>query len=121
MTATLKSGIDTVLDLTGFNSALVGTDIVFTGEGRIDSQSVHGKVISGVAKRTLARGVPLIAIVGKIDDSADCAYDAGVAAVFSTNRAGLPFEELKDRCREDYRKTLCDVLRLIRCSERLSN
>ena len=118
--ASLKSGIDTVLDLTNFNSALMGADIVFTGEGRIDSQSVHGKVISGVAKRTSLRGVPLIAIVGKIDDSADCAYDAGVAAVFSTNRAGLPFEELKDRCREDYRKTLCDVLRLIRCAERIS-
>lgn len=117
--ATLKSGIDTVLDLTDFNSALMGADIVFTGEGRIDSQSVHGKVISGVAKRTSAQDVPLIAIVGKIDDSADCAYDAGVAAVFSTNRSGLPFEELKDRCREDYRKTLCDVLRLIRCAEHL--
>ena len=99
----------------------MGADIVFTGEGRIDSQSVHGKVISGVAKRTSSRGVPLVAIVGKIDDSADCAYDAGVAAIFSTNRAGLPFEELKCRCADDYRKTLCDVLRLIRCAERISN
>lgn len=116
--AELRSGIDTVLDITGFDAALSGTDMVFTGEGRIDSQSIHGKVISGVARRTVEKNIPLIAIVGKIDNSADCAYTAGVTAVFSTNRAGLPFEELKPRCREDYRHTLCDVLRLIKAAEK---
>lgn len=115
--AELKSGIDTVLDITGFDKALVGTDMVFTGEGRIDSQSVHGKVISGVARRTAKHNIPLIAIVGNIADSADCAYDAGVTAVFQTNRAGLPFADLGGRCGEDYRKTLSDILRLIKASE----
>lgn len=116
--AELRSGIDAVLDITGFEKALDGADLVFTGEGRIDSQSVHGKVISGLAKRCREKAVPLIAIVGKIDDSAACAYDSGVTAVFSTNRAGLPYEQLLDRCRADYEATLRDILRLISAAEK---
>lgn len=47
--AQLRMGIDAVLDAVGFDSLLPGTDVVFTGEGKIDSQSARGKVVSGVA------------------------------------------------------------------------
>ena len=63
---TIQSGIDAVLDVTGFDRQLEGADLVITGEGRIDSQSADGKVVSGVARRTRAKGVPLIAIAGGI-------------------------------------------------------
>ena len=63
--AELKSGIEAVLDALDFGRRLRGADLVITGEGRIDSQSVHGKVISGIAKRTKPKNVPLIAIVGR--------------------------------------------------------
>ena len=59
---TIQSGIDAVLDVTGFDRQLEGADLVITGEGRIDSQSADGKVVSGVARRTRAKGVPLIAM-----------------------------------------------------------
>lgn len=60
---TLRPGIETLLDLTGFDRLLERADLVITGEGRLDGQSLRGKVISGVARR--AKGhVPVIAIVG---------------------------------------------------------
>ena len=62
--AELKSGIQCVLDTVGFDGLLEETDLVITGEGRIDSQSVRGKVISGIAKRTKPRNIPLLALVG---------------------------------------------------------
>lgn len=112
----LRSGIETILDTVGFDKLLSGADLVITGEGRIDSQSVQGKVISGVAKRTAAK-VPLIAIVGGADDSAVCAYDCGIDAIFTTDRAALPVSALAGRAETDYRATLNDVLRLIRRAE----
>ena len=67
---TLRSGIEAVLDAVDFDRRLDGTDLVITGEGRIDAQSVQGKVISGIAKRTAPRNIPLVAIVGGIALSA---------------------------------------------------
>lgn len=111
--AELKSGIETVLDAVDFDSLLDGADLVITGEGRIDSQSVHGKVISGIANRTRSHGVPLVAVVGCIDDSAAEAYPLGVNAIFTTNRRGLPYVDCIPRAAGDYAATLHDVLGLI--------
>ncbi|WP_298031845.1 glycerate kinase [uncultured Dysosmobacter sp.] len=111
---TLKSGIEAVLDIVGFDSLLEEADLVITGEGRIDSQSVHGKVISGIARRTSPRNVPLVAIVGCIDPSAEAAYDLGVTAMFNIDREVQTFEQLAPNSAVNYRRTLRDVLRLIR-------
>lgn len=118
--AELKSGIEAVLDLVEFDKCLEGTDLVITGEGRIDFQSIHGKVISGIAKRTMASNVPLIAIVGSIDESAYEAYELGVTAMFGIDREAVAFEEYGNKTRENYQRTLEDILRLIRriCPER---
>ena len=115
--AKLKSGIEAVLDLVDFERLLEGTDLVITGEGRIDSQSVQGKVISGIAKRTRARKVPLVAIVGGIADSAVQAYDLGVTAIFGIDREAVSFEESIPKTEQNYQRTLEDVLRLIRAVE----
>jgi glycerate kinase len=64
--ATLRSGIDIVLDQTGFDAALAGADLVVTGEGRIDAQTRYGKVLSGVLSRARRSGIPVAAIVGDI-------------------------------------------------------
>ena len=112
--AQLKSGIDAVLDMVSFDTLVRGADLVITGEGRIDSQSIRGKVISGIAKRTSKRNVPLVAIVGSIDDSAQAAYDLGVTAMFGIDREAVAFETYAHKSAEQYRKTLEDVLRLIK-------
>ncbi len=117
LNAELKSGIEAVLDLVEFDRQLEGADLVVTGEGRIDGQSVHGKVISGIARRTQPRNVPLVAIVGGIADGAEEAYDLGVTAVFGTDRQAAAFEKVAPRTRENYQRTLEDILRLIRAVE----
>ena len=117
LSGTMQSGIDAVLDVTGFDRQLEGADLVITGEGRIDSQSADGKVISGVARRTRAKGVPLIAIAGGIADSAGAVYDIGVSAMFSTDRAALPVDMLGARSPGDYEATLNDIMSLIAIAE----
>lgn len=116
----IQSGIDAVLDVTGFDRQLEGADLVITGEGRIDSQSAGGKVISGVARRTKAKGIPLIAIAGGIADSAGAVYDIGVSAMFSTDRAALPVNMLGARSPGDYEATLSDIMSLIAIAERFA-
>ena len=117
---TIQSGIDAVLDVTGFDRQLEGADLVITGEGRIDSQSADGKVVSGIARRTRAKGVPLIAIAGGIADSAGAVYDIGVSAMFSTDRAALPVDMLGARSPGDYEATLSDIMSLIAIAERFA-
>lgn len=114
----LQSGIEAILDMLHFDRQLDGTELVITGEGRIDSQSVQGKVISGIAHRTKPRGIPLVVIAGSADDSSDAAYDMGVTAIFTTDRTAAGFPALRERCEEDYRRTLLDVLRLLRITEK---
>ena len=114
---TLRSGIEAVLDAVDFDRRLDGTDLVITGEGRIDAQSVQGKVISGIAKRTAPRNIPLVAIVGGIGPGAEAAYDLGVTAMFSINRAAESFAESAPKSAENYRRTLADLLRLIKAME----
>lgn len=108
----LKPGIDAVLDIVDYNSLLEGTDLVFTGEGRIDSQSLRGKVVIGVARRAKAYGVPVVAVVGSIGEGAELAYDMGVNAIFSINRTAEAFETARYKSRENLYATAGDILRL---------
>ncbi len=109
----LCSGIDAILDAVRFDDMLIGTDMVISGEGRLDSQSLQGKVISGVAERCKAKGVPLIVLAGVIGDGIEEVYSSGVSAVFCTNRAARPSSELLRHCESDYTSALGDILRLM--------
>lgn len=109
----LQMGIETVLDTVGFDSMLEGTDLVITGEGKIDSQSLHGKVVIGVAHRTKKAGIPLIAIVGDIGDNIEKVYEEGVDAIFSINRVAMPFYRVRKRCKSDLMLTMDNLMRFI--------
>lgn len=109
--AKLRAGIEVVLDMVEFENKLQGCDLVITGEGRIDGQSLGGKVPVGVARRAKALGVPVVALVGVVGDDADAVYDEGITAVFNTNRAALPFEKILDRGEEDYRRAMESLMR----------
>jgi glycerate kinase len=67
--ATLHEGIEYVLNALDFDSRLAGSDLVLTGEGSLDAQSLHGKACAGVAARARAAGTPVMAIVGRTDDA----------------------------------------------------
>ena len=115
--AELKSGIECVLDTVGFDCLLEETDLVITGEGRIDSQSVRGKVISGIARRTKSRNVPLLALVGSIGEDAGAGYDLGVTAMFSIDRSAQDFREYAEQSAVYYQRTLEDIFRLLKAMD----
>jgi glycerate kinase len=72
--ATVESGFDLIAGLTGVDRAVDGADLVITGEGSLDEQSLHGKAPAGIAARARARGVPLLVLAGRIQlDSAGLA------------------------------------------------
>ncbi|MBV1781093.1 glycerate kinase [Paeniglutamicibacter sp. ABSL32-1] len=81
--ATRRRGIDVVLELTGLEEALSGAVAVFTGEGSLDTQSLEGKTPVGVAQLAAAHGIPVYAICGRNQLSAEQATDAGFTAVRS--------------------------------------
>lgn len=111
--AQLRMGIDAVLDAVGFDSLLPGADMVFTGEGKIDSQSARGKVVSGVAARCRKAGVPVVAVVGQIGQGFEEMYQQGLTAVFSINRAAQPFAESRFHAGENLALTMENIARLL--------
>ncbi len=114
--AVLRPGIDILLDAAGMDAALESADLVITGEGRLDAQSLGGKAVIGVARRCRAAGVPVIALVGgvELDGAAlDAVYAEGVTAIFAVNRRAEPFEVAKLRVRENVTKTAGDLARLL--------
>lgn len=120
--AELRPGIEAVLDLVRFDELLTGCDLVFTGEGRLDAQSLGGKAVSGIAKRARRRGVPVIAIVGGVAPEVEhiCGDPAsGVTAVFSINRQAVDFAVSKSHSRENYIRTFDNILRLIAAAQSL--
>jgi glycerate kinase len=88
-------------------------ELVLTGEGRIDAQSLRGKVVHGVAARAKKHGIPVIAVVGDIGDGIDEIYNLGVAAIVSTNRAAVPFEIARHRSEKDLALTVNTIMRLL--------
>ena len=109
----LQMGIETVLNTVGFDTMVQGATAVLTGEGRIDGQSLRGKVVIGVARRAAAVGVPVIAVVGDVAPGAAAAYEQGVTAMFSTNRQALPWEQARLTAREDLAAVMEDLARLL--------
>jgi len=110
----LQMGIEAVLNTVHFDDLVKTADWVFTGEGKIDSQSLCGKVVLGVAGRTQKVGVPLIAVVGDVGDGIEEAYTRGVTAIFSINHVAVPFHVARRRAQEDLASEMENILRLIR-------
>ena len=109
--ARLQMGIETVLDTVKFSELLEGADFVYTGEGRIDGQSLRGKVVIGVAREARKKGVKVIAFVGDIGNNVEGAYAEGVTGIFSTNRVAVPYKEAKPRAKSDLELTVDNLLR----------
>lgn len=109
--AELRRGFDTVLSLTEFHRRAKGADLVITGEGRLDSQSLRGKVVLEVARNAAALGVPAIALVGSVEEGCvPAALEAGLTAVHSINPPDAKFEEVRHRAAENLRTTVARVV-----------
>lgn len=95
-----QSGIDLILDHHGFDTLLDRADLVITSEGRMDDQTIHGKGPLGVAKRSAARGVKTVALVGGLLTGDDVLHDAGLWATLPIVPAPMPLEEAIRRADE---------------------
>ena len=98
LNAEMKSGIDLVLDYCGFEKMAENADLVITGEGRLDRQSLMGKVPFGVASR--CKGKRIVALVGMNEASEGECRSMGIDEVIESNAEHLPFEEIKHRAKE---------------------
>ena len=107
----MVSGIDTLLDRVRFDELLKETDCVFTGEGRLDSQSLHGKVLSGLLRRTRPAQVPLVVVAGSVDAALMNSELPGVTAVFSAMRPGQTLEMAMAHGRENLTAAMEKALR----------
>lgn len=109
--AKLQSGIEVVLDLTDFDRVAADADLIFTGEGRLDTQSLRGKVVIGVARRAKRLEVPVAALVGGCALDAQAAYGEGVSGIFPIHPQAMPLEEAMGRTREHLAFTAGNVVR----------
>lgn len=115
--ARLERGIEYILDLVEMDRRVQEADVVITGEGRMDGQTVFGKVPVGVAKRAKRYGKPVFAICGAIGEGMEEVYKHGIDAVVSTVAAPLTLEEAMGngaRNLEDAAERLFRIIRAAR-------
>ena len=111
---TIKSGIETVLELTGFDEKLEGVSLVVTGEGQADWQSVSGKVMQGVGMRCKAYGIPAAAVVGSMGRGAEDIFAYGIDSMITTVNGIMELPEALDRAEELYLGAARRLFRMLR-------
>jgi len=97
----LRPGVDLLLDCAGFDALLAGADLVVTGEGRMDAQTLQGKAPYGVLLRAKAKSVPVFGICGCVGQGRDALPAAGFRGIFPAADAPKPLEELRRTCHDD--------------------
>lgn len=91
--ATLKKGVDIVIETVILENKIKDADLVITGEGMMDYQTTYGKTPFGVAKAAEKHGIPVVAICGSIGKGAEVLYDNGFASIFSIIDKPMSIEE----------------------------
>lgn len=112
--AKLKRGIETILGILDFDHVIEGADLVVTGEGRMDYQSVFGKVPFGVGMAAKKQGIPCVAIVGGMGKDASDIYAYGVDAIITTVNGAMPVEEAMENAEELFLNAAERMFRFIR-------
>ena len=93
LNAEFRAGIDLILDLMEFDKKISECDLVITGEGSLDYQSLMGKTPQGVLRRAIAANIPVIAVAGSVTDNQEPLYQAGFTAVFGITQAVQTLEK----------------------------
>ncbi len=111
--AELRPGVDIVLDTVGLDEQLEGADLVITGEGCLDYQTVYSKAPIGVAGRAEARGIPVIAVSGSLGERYGIVHQHGIAAAMAITRAPMTLDEASNRSAELIANATEEALRFI--------
>ena len=111
--ARLAPGIDLVLEAVDFHKTLKGADLVITGEGRMDGQSLSGKTPVGVARWAKQHDLPVIALCGSIGEGAEGVHEVGIDALFSVVPGVCSLEEALANGAENLERTGAQIGRLL--------
>jgi glycerate kinase len=119
--ASLKSGVKTVLDAVCFNERIKGADLVITGEGRLDSQTLHGKTVLGVAGAAKEQHIPVLVFAGSIADDITPLYDYGISAVTGICSGPVSVEEAMQNAKKLLTDAAKRSMKLIKLGSGLKN
>ena len=121
LNAQLKPGIDIIIETIGLEEQIKDADLVITGEGRIDFQSIMGKTPVGVGKLAKKYNIPVIAIAGCLADNADVVHNHGIDAIFSIINHPLDLEDAlkKENALKFVEKNAEQIMRLIKLSSKI--
>jgi len=110
--ARFRPGVEVVAELGGLSQAMAGAALAFTGEGRMDAQTLRGKTPVGVARIAQAAGVPLVALAGSLGDGYERLYECGITAAFGLASGPMSLEQAKTQAAALLKDRACDATRL---------
>jgi len=110
--ARFRPGVELIAELGGLAQAMTGAALAFTGEGRLDAQTLHGKTPDGVARIARAADVPLVALVGALGAGYEQLYERGLTAAFSLTSGPMSLGEAKTQTAALLTQCARDVTRL---------
>ncbi|MEJ0061521.1 MAG: glycerate kinase [Terricaulis sp.] len=105
MGGVLRRGVETVLDLVGFDAVAKQVDLIITGEGRIDRQSRQGKLVQGVCARAEAARVPVVALCGQLSATPEQVTNIGLAGAYCINTTEGSLKNMLARTAENLERT----------------
>ncbi|MEG1040087.1 MAG: glycerate kinase [Pseudomonas sp.] len=116
MQAAFRPGIEVVAELAGLVQAVQGADLVITGEGRFDAQTLRGKTPFGVARIARRHGVPVVVIAGTLGDGYEQLYAHGIDAAFALTNGPMSLEQACAQAPVLLQARARDIARLWRCA-----
>jgi glycerate kinase len=119
-TATMKRGIELVVEATKLDEYMKGASLAITGEGRVDFQTAFGKTPSGVAASARRHGVPVVAIGGGLADDANGVFQHGIDAISSATANPMPLDAALQKARQYLQDAGERVARLIVVGQRMA-
>ncbi|WP_223515813.1 glycerate kinase [Pseudomonas sp. GL-R-26] len=116
--AQFKAGVEVVAELVGLADAVAGADLVITGEGRFDAQTLRGKTPFGVARVAREHGVPVIVIAGTLGEGYQALYEHGIDAAFALASGPMTLEQACAEAPRLLRERATDLARVWRVASR---
>ena len=116
LNATLKSGIDTILDILHFREYAQSADLIFTGEGKLDAQTGMGKALGGILKIAVEENIPVIALGGCVE-AVEQLNEMGFTAVLSVQPAPVSLDQAMQQefALKNIERTVTQLIRIIKC------
>lgn len=116
--AQFKAGVEVVAELVGLSEAVKGADLVITGEGRFDAQTLRGKTPFGVARIARQHGVPVIVIAGTLGEGYQALYEHGIDAAFALTSGPMTLEQACSEAPRLLAERASDIARVWRIAAR---